>query len=94
MDDDIVGFGFRPTDQELVEFYLKHKLLADDSRVHRIRVIDLCNVEPWNVPGNPNIIVLNKHPFVIFLSLIFTSLLFDPSVVSNSDTCNITDKIW
>ena len=52
MDDDIVGLGFRPTEQELVNFYLKHKLLGDDPRVHVIPVIDLCDVEPWNVPGN------------------------------------------
>ncbi|KAG4940071.1 hypothetical protein JHK87_043942 [Glycine soja] len=50
MDDDIVGLGFRPTEQELVNFYLKHKLLGDDPRVHVIPVIDLCDVEPWNVP--------------------------------------------
>jgi len=89
----IVGVGFRPTEQELVDFYLKHKLLADDSRVHLIPVIDLCDVEPSDVPGNLNIKVLNT-PFVIFISLIFTPLVFDPFIVSNSDTCKITDKIW
>ncbi|XP_022631785.1 NAC domain-containing protein 71 isoform X2 [Vigna radiata var. radiata] len=47
----IVGVGFRPTEQELVDFYLKHKLLADDSRVDVIPVIDLCQVEPSDVPG-------------------------------------------
>ncbi|QCE02468.1 hypothetical protein DEO72_LG8g480 [Vigna unguiculata] len=47
----IVGVGFRPTEQELVDFYLKHKLLADDSRVDVIPVIDLCHVEPSDVPG-------------------------------------------
>ncbi|KAL2336310.1 hypothetical protein Fmac_010756 [Flemingia macrophylla] len=45
-----VGIGFRPTDEELVDFYLKHKLLcSDDPRVHVIPVIDLCHVEPWQV---------------------------------------------
>ncbi|XP_027906014.1 NAC domain-containing protein 96-like [Vigna unguiculata] len=47
----IVGVGFRPTEQELVDFYLKHKLLGDDSRVDVIPVIDLCHVEPSDVPG-------------------------------------------
>ncbi|BAT98205.1 Protein NTM1-like 9 [Vigna angularis] len=49
--DKIVGVGFRPTEQELVDFYLKHKLLADDSGVDVIPVIDLCQVEPSDVPG-------------------------------------------
>lgn len=49
-----VGFRFRPTDEELVDYYLKHKLLADDFPVHIIPEIDLCKVEPWDVPGNAN----------------------------------------
>lgn len=49
-----VGFRFRPTDEELVNYYLKHKLLADDFPVHIIPEIDLCKVEPWDVPGNAN----------------------------------------
>lgn len=89
----IVGVGFRPTEQELVDFYLKHKLLADDSRVDVIPVIDLCQVEPSDVPGNLKIEVLSI-PFVVFIILIFTSLLCDPFIVSNRDTCKITDTIW
>ncbi|KAL2336304.1 hypothetical protein Fmac_010750 [Flemingia macrophylla] len=46
----LVGLGFRPTDEELVNYYLKHKLLNDDPRVHVIPEIDLCRVEPWQVP--------------------------------------------
>ncbi|XP_027908501.1 NAC domain-containing protein 35-like isoform X2 [Vigna unguiculata] len=48
---EIVGYGFRPTDEELVDFYLKHKLLGDDPRVHVLTHIDLCDVEPWEVPA-------------------------------------------
>ncbi|KAK7381935.1 hypothetical protein VNO80_00508 [Phaseolus coccineus] len=53
----IVGVGFRPTEQELVDFYLRHKLLADDSRAHLIPVIDLCDVEPSDVP-----VILARSP--------------------------------
>ncbi|TKY64169.1 NTM 9 [Spatholobus suberectus] len=45
-----VGFGFRPTDEELVDYYLRKKLLDDNPRVHVMPVIDLCDVEPWEVP--------------------------------------------
>ncbi|XP_057450859.1 NAC domain-containing protein 62-like [Lotus japonicus] len=46
-----VGFRFQPTDKELV--YLKHKLHGDDSDslVANIPVLDLCKVEPWNIPA-------------------------------------------
>ncbi|ESW07336.1 hypothetical protein PHAVU_010G121100 [Phaseolus vulgaris] len=46
-----VGFRFRPTDEELVNHYLKHKLLGDDFSVQFIPEIDLCKVEPWDVPA-------------------------------------------
>ncbi|KAL2336314.1 hypothetical protein Fmac_010760 [Flemingia macrophylla] len=46
----LVGLGFRPTDEELVNYYLKHKLLNDDPSVHVIPEVDLCQVEPWQVP--------------------------------------------
>lgn len=49
---EIIGFGFRPTEEELVDYYLKHRLLGDDPRVHVIPDIDLCEVEPWEVPSN------------------------------------------
>ncbi|XP_014521568.1 NAC domain-containing protein 40 [Vigna radiata var. radiata] len=46
----IIGMGFRPSDEELVDFYLKHKLLDDDPRVHVLTDIDLSDVEPWEIP--------------------------------------------
>ncbi|XP_052723958.1 NAC domain-containing protein 62 [Vigna angularis] len=47
---DVIGFGFRPTEEELVDYYLRHRLLGDDPQVHVIPDIDLCEVEPWDVP--------------------------------------------
>ncbi|KAJ1408344.1 NAC domain [Sesbania bispinosa] len=46
-----VGFRFRPTDEELVEHYLKHKLQGDDFPVHIIPELDLCKYEPWEIPA-------------------------------------------
>ncbi|KAL2336305.1 hypothetical protein Fmac_010751 [Flemingia macrophylla] len=67
----LVGIGFRPTDEELVNFYLKHKLLrSDDPRVHVIPVIDLCHVEPWQVPDMlaDSVIRFNNDPEWFFFS--------------------------
>ncbi|KAL2336317.1 hypothetical protein Fmac_010763 [Flemingia macrophylla] len=67
----LVGIGFRPTDEELVNFYLKHKLLCiDDPRVHVIPVIDLCQVEPWQVPDMlaDSVIRFNNDPEWFFFS--------------------------
>jgi len=65
--DDIVGYGFRPTDEELVKFYLKHKLLDDDPCVHVILDVDLCEVEPWDVPCNLNTKHYSMHLHVTFI---------------------------
>ncbi|KAK4268971.1 hypothetical protein QN277_022188 [Acacia crassicarpa] len=46
-----VGYRFHPTDEELVDHYLRHKLLADDPSIHNtISEIDICNFEPWDLP--------------------------------------------
>ena len=58
-----VGFGFRPTDEELVDHYLNLKIQGMGSHVDIIPVIDVCKKEPWQLPGKLN------HPAVF--SLIF-----------------------
>jgi len=85
-----VGFRFRPTDEELVNYYLKHKLLGDDFSVQVIPEIDLCRVEPWDVPGNAN----TKHYHTFHHDAIKPiTLLFDSFLVSISYASKISDKI-
>eukprot|EP00261_Vitis_vinifera_P039884 XP_019081127.1 PREDICTED: NAC domain-containing protein 21/22-like isoform X3 [Vitis vinifera] len=45
-----VGCGFRPTDEELVNHYLKLKIQGKDSEVQIIPVVDVCKSEPWELP--------------------------------------------
>lgn len=58
-----LGFRFRPTDEELVDFYLRQKINGNGDDVWVIREIDVCKWEPWDLPGN-------------FLSLRFDSAYF------------------
>ncbi|CAM8890170.1 unnamed protein product [Rhodiola kirilowii] len=46
-----VGYRFHPTDQELVNHYLRLKNQGSDRHVSNIQEIDVCKWEPWELPG-------------------------------------------
>nr|DAD48795.1 TPA_asm: hypothetical protein HUJ06_018732 [Nelumbo nucifera] len=45
------GFRFHPTDEELVSYYLKRKILGKPFRFEAISEVDLYKTEPWDLPG-------------------------------------------
>ncbi|KAJ4971121.1 hypothetical protein NE237_004220 [Protea cynaroides] len=45
------GFRFHPTDEELVNYYLKRKVCGKPFRFDAISEVDLYKSEPWDLPG-------------------------------------------
>lgn len=46
------GFRFHPTDEELITYYLSHKVSDITFTSKAIVDVDLNKCEPWDLPGN------------------------------------------
>jgi hypothetical protein len=45
------GFGFYPSDTELIGHYLKRKILGQKIEHNLIPEVDIYKHEPWDLPG-------------------------------------------
>lgn len=45
------GFRFHPTDEELVEFYLRRKVEKKAISIELIKSIDIYKHDPWDLPS-------------------------------------------
>ena len=48
------GFRFHPTDEELVDYYLRKKVASKRIEIDFIKDIDLYKIEPWDLQGLPH----------------------------------------
>lgn len=54
------GFRFHPTDEELVDYYLRKRVASKQIDLDVIKDVDLYRIEPWDLDGN-------VHKFIYFL---------------------------
>ncbi|KNA23598.1 hypothetical protein SOVF_023520 [Spinacia oleracea] len=58
-----LGFRFKPTDVELIDHYLRLKINGKDDEVACIKEVDICRVEPWDLPDLSAIRTLDPEWF-------------------------------
>lgn len=63
-----LGLRFRPTDEEVFNYYLMHKNSGHHEQVEFISEIDICKYEPWDLPG----ILIIKNCFKLIKLLRFS----------------------
>ena len=64
------GFRFHPTEEELVEFYLRRKVEGKRFNVELITSLDLYRYDPWELPGT----LFYMNSLIHFHFLIFDAL--------------------
>ncbi|KAI4346416.1 hypothetical protein L6164_007313 [Bauhinia variegata] len=54
--DDVIlpGFRFHPTDEELVDFYLRRKIQQQPLSIELIKQVDIYKYDPWDLPKLAN----------------------------------------
>lgn len=49
------GFRFHPTEEELLDFYLKNMVVGKKLRYDVIGFLNIYQHDPWDLPGNQSI---------------------------------------
>jgi hypothetical protein len=49
------GFRFHPTEEELIDFYLRRRVEGKRFNIELINLVDLYRYDPWDLPGKPHI---------------------------------------
>lgn len=76
MEEQLPGFRFYPTEEELISFYLQSKLLQKREEINRvIPLVEFYSLEPWHLPSSylslllECFIVSSSLPSSLFFSL-------------------------
>lgn len=60
------GFRFHPTEEELLNYYLRKKVASQEIDLDVIRDVDLNKLEPWDIQGTFSLLGCTPapiHPF-------------------------------
>lgn len=65
------GFRFHPTDEELVNYYLKRKIHGQEIELDIIPEVDLYKCEPWELAGSSSVSYCSSSSFICMYPSIY-----------------------
>jgi len=74
------GFRFHPTDEELVDYYLRKKVASKRIEIDIIKDVDLYKIEPWDLQGlagksyHLSLVVISLFWYKLRLTIVVFSL--------------------
>lgn len=78
------GFRFKPTDVELLKYFLKRKLIGKKLHVKVISEVDVYKYDPWDLPGIVHIAFSSLNYLPIIYVVVEVVLLVRISIVFHS----------
>lgn len=51
IDVQLLGYRFKPTDEEIISYYLERKMAGLHFPHNVVNQVDICNFEPWELPS-------------------------------------------
>lgn len=70
------GFRFHPTDEELVNYYLKRKIQGQEIELDIIPEVDLYKCEPWELAGMYNDPTRTIRLYYNFKNIVIKSTIY------------------
>lgn len=71
---DLPGFRFQPTEEELLDFYLRKVVLGKKLHFDIIGTLNLYRYDPWELPGKLHI--YHEYIHIFFLSKLHLKIYF------------------
>ena len=83
------GFRFHPTDEELVDYYLRKKVASRRIDLNVIKDVDLYKIEPWDLQGQYIYIVIYMLSSLIYIDVLISIILHTHILLQLAEKCSL-----
>ena len=88
------GFRFHPTEEELLQYYLRKKVSYEKIDLDVIRDVDLNKLEPWDIQGVIDIQLFNTLSCILSVWFHILDVFLDVYCEVNSYSFHVSNMIF